>query len=345
MEEKICYNALAIAVRSNYKKLKALKERHKTWANAWNRFSKNETLTVNPEREWQVLENTGIQLIVEGDDNYPKLLSEIPHPPLGIYFLGQIPDSGKFPIAIVGTRKSTGAGNDLARKLAAELSGIGATIISGLALGVDAMSHRGALESRGKTIGVLGNGLGLIYPKVNERLAKDILDNKGTILSEYPPKTPPLPYQFLERNRIISGMSAGIIVIEAPEKSGSLVTARFALEQNREVFVVPGPVNHPNFRGSHELIKSGATLITESNDIIKIMAPGLNIELEIDKPITNISPVADKIIKALLRSSKPTTIDKIAETTKLDIQTVNSNITLLIADNIIRESAGNYELI
>ena len=172
-------------------------------------------------------------------------------------------------IAIVGTRRATPDGKSTARRFAAELARAGIVIVSGLAFGVDAAAHEGCLDAEGKTVAVLACGLANIYPRNNEPLAKKILAQGGAIISEYPPDMPAYPSRFLERNRIVSGLSKGTLVIEAPERSGSLATARFALEQNRDVFVVPGPIAHPNFKGSHALIRQGAELVTTPEDILE----------------------------------------------------------------------------
>lgn len=201
------------------------------------------------------------------EKNYPPLLKEISGAPEHLFFLGN-PHTWEGPlVSIVGTRKASGEGKHLARHLAEAFAHIGVGIVSGLALGIDAAAHEGALAGNGITIAVLANGLDCVYPKTNERLAKEILGSGGAIVSEYPHDAPPLPHQFLERNRIVSGLSLATVVIEAPERSGALSTARNALEQGREVFVFPGPANSPAWRGSHWLIRQGARLATSLEDI------------------------------------------------------------------------------
>ncbi|MEK7481868.1 MAG: DNA-processing protein DprA, partial [Patescibacteria group bacterium] len=180
--------------------------------------------------------------IIDGRNlRYPALLREIPNAPEKIYILGKLPPEESLKIAIVGTRKATDQGRIIAKKLAEKLTNLGIVIVSGLAMGIDTAAHEGAVVANGKTIAVLANGLDKIYPAQNENLAKKILELNGAIISEYEPGKPALEHQFLERNRIVSGLSVATIVIEAPERSGSLVTARLAAEQGREVFVFPGP--------------------------------------------------------------------------------------------------------
>ena len=173
------------------------------------------------------------------------------------------------PIAIVGTRRATPEGKIIAKRFARELTSYGIPIASGLAFGIDAAAHEECVATGGATIAVLAGGLDAIYPGSNAALAQKILARHGCIISEYPLGSPPLPYRFLERNRIISGISRGTLVVEAPENSGSLATARYALEANREVFVVPGSTLHPNFKGSHRLIRQGAELVTTPEEIFE----------------------------------------------------------------------------
>ncbi|MDI6717686.1 MAG: DNA-processing protein DprA [Patescibacteria group bacterium] len=281
-----------------------------------------------------------------GREKFPPLLKEIPDCPQKLFVLGKIPDV-PINISIVGTRKATSVGLAAAKKLAKELAELGITVVSGLAMGIDSAVHKGVIEAnarankKGKTIAVLANGLDKIYPAQNENLAQKILESGGAIISEYPENTPPYPNQFLERNRIISGLCQATIVIEAPQKSGSLATARFALEQGREVFVIPGPASHSNYAGSHQLIRSGARLITSVSDILE----DLGIENVFQKKFdfNNLANEPQReIIKAINQSGKPINIDKIIELTKLSPQIANREIAALVIQNAIKESGGNY---
>ena len=238
MEEKF-YNALALATRADYRKLKELKDKNASWETAWNSIPAGERRIVDPNNAFEALSQLHIKLLLLSDANFPEPLKEIHCPPLGIYVRGEIGRAQTPSLAIVGTRKSTEEGKETARAFARELASRGVRIVSGLALGIDAAAHEGALDAKGHTIAVLGNGLDQLYPRNNERIAKGIIASGGAIISEYPLGTPPLPHHFLERNRIVSGLTQGVLVIEAPKESGALATARFALEQNRYVFVVP----------------------------------------------------------------------------------------------------------
>jgi len=295
--------------------------------------------------------NHSINIINKEDLRYPALLKEIPDAPKKIYVLGELPldpPANGPKIAIVGTRKATDQGKIIAKKLAEKLANLGVIIVSGLAMGIDTAAHEGAIAAKGKTIAVLANGLDKIYPAQNENLAKKILEFDGAIISEYEPKTPAYESQFLERNRIVSGLSVATIVIEAPERSGSIVTARLAAEQGREVFVFPGPVNHPNYAGSHKLIRDGARLVSSIEDILE----DLNLEIKNLKTEKlkhdakfNIIDKNQKIIYATLqKSSKPLHIDKIIEITKLEPQIANQAIAFLTIAEIIKETESGYTL-
>lgn len=275
-------------------------------------------------------------------DNYPILLKEIPAFPKNIYFKGLLPEKKDTLIAIVGTRKVTLEGKNTAKQIARDLAKEGITVVSGLALGIDTAAHEGTLIQKGKTIAVLANGLDSVYPKTNENLAKEILENGGALISEYPENTPSYPNQFLERNRIISGLSIATVVIEAPIRSGALVTAKNALDQGREVFVVPGPARHPNYEGSHLLLRNGARLVTSAAQILD--------DLNIEKPMIenaqekNYGLEASLIIEVLKKSKQELSLDNIAEITKLEPHVVTQKITLLMLDNLVVEKKGKFGL-
>jgi DNA processing protein len=219
----------------------------------------------------RALEQTGARVVPLWDEaRYPALLRAIHDPPALLYVRGELPQPEA--LAVVGARRASTAGQRLTLELCTELASRGIVIISGLARGIDAAAHQGALEGGGTTVAVLGCGIDRIYPPENARLFHQILE-RGAILSEYPPGTPPLAGHFPGRNRIISGLCRGVLIVEAAEESGSLITADFALEQGREVFAVPGPVFAPTSRGVNRLLKEGARLVTEARDILEILWP------------------------------------------------------------------------
>lgn len=202
-------------------------------------------------------------------NEFPLLLQNIPQPPQFLLFKGNPEVLKKSLIAIVGARKASSYGLACAFRFARELTGAGVGVVSGLAKGVDGASHWGAVNRGGETLAVMGAGFENIYPRENRRLAYQILDKGGAWLSEYLPWAPPLAAHFPQRNRIISGLSCGVVVIEARKKSGSLITALTGLEQGRDVFVVPGPIDKPDYEGSHHLIQQGAKLVTSIKDILE----------------------------------------------------------------------------
>lgn len=218
-----------------------------------------------------------IQVCTFHDEEYPQRLKHIVDPPMVLYYKGRLPDMNGVPvIAAVGTRKATAYGMQLAQRMGYQIVGSGAVLVSGLAKGNDAMAMQGALLAGGAVVGVLGSGVDVVYPKVNKRLFEDVLRN-GCLLSEFPPGTPPYRWNFPRRNRIMSGMSNGVVVIEAPEGSGSLITARQAGEQGRDVFSVPGNVDMESFAGSLELLREGAIAARNGWDVVgeyEVLYPG-----------------------------------------------------------------------
>lgn len=215
------------------------------------------------------MQENNIDIIGFENEEYPKLLKEIYSPPLNLYIRGNKKILNDVNIAIIGCREASKYGRDMSVKFAFDLSKKDINIVSGLARGVDSFAHIGAIKAEGKTIAVLGNGLDMIYPSENKYLAKRILDLDGAIISEYPLGTKPQKSNFPARNRIISGLCNGILVVEAKEKSGTLITVDFALEQGRDVFVIPGNINSENSIGTNKLIGEGAKLVTNAQDIIK----------------------------------------------------------------------------
>jgi DNA processing protein len=223
---------------------------------------------INPDKELEKLKKYSIEILTPTNKKYPPLLKEIYDFPQILYCLGSIDAFSEFSLAIVGSRKYTSYGKENAEYFSRELAEMRLTIVSGLALGIDALAHKETISAGGKTIAVLGCGLDRIYPSINRKLAKEIVKSGGLILSEYPLGSDPLKHHFPHRNRIISGLSLGVLVIEAAQKSGSLLTANYALEQDREVFAIPGNIFSFKSAGCHQLIKSGAKLVTEPKDIL-----------------------------------------------------------------------------
>jgi DNA processing protein len=228
---------------------------------------------INPAKQWRRLKEMRIACLSLESPAYPPLLKQISQPPPLLYYRGQWRDEDYLAVAVVGSRRCTFYGKEVAGRLAAELAAAGLAVVSGMALGIDSAAHQGALEARGRTIAVLGCGPERCYPPGNTSLYQSISE-QGIVLSEFPLDTRPLPQHFPRRNRIISGLSLGTVVVEATEKSGALITAHCALEQNREVFAVPGNVGSPYSRGCHRLLREGARLVETVRDIIDELAVG-----------------------------------------------------------------------
>lgn len=224
--------------------------------------------TWNMEKEWGNLQERGIGFVSREDDAYPPKLKNIINAPYGLYYLGKLPDKNKKSVAIVGARTRSAYGSQLAEKLAGALAQAGVEVISGMARGIDADGHRGALQAKGDTYAVLGCGVDVCYPRSNRYLYEQI-PGQGGILSEYPPGMAPLPALFPQRNRIISGLSDYIVVIEARQKSGSLITADFAMEQGREIYALPGRITDSLSQGCNRLIQQGAGILTGVEDFME----------------------------------------------------------------------------
>lgn len=218
------------------------------------------------ERECSSLLRTGVRIVDFLSEEYPKILLEIPDFPPYLYVRGTL-RSSETSIAVVGSRRASSAGQGITERLARDLALRGVTVVSGMARGIDTAAHRGALKGGGRTIGVLGSGLDVLYPPENRKLFEEVA-GQGAVISEFPLGTAPLAENFPRRNRIISGLCRGVLVVEAVENSGSLITARYALEQGREVFAVPGNINYSGSRGPNQLIKEGAALVADVDDII-----------------------------------------------------------------------------
>jgi DNA processing protein len=226
----------------------------------------------DPESEWNYLRSRDFRLICIGDEDYPENLAAIPDPPAVLFSSGALLPRDLVSVAVVGSRYASPAGILFAEKLSSDLALCGITVVSGFALGIDSAAHRGALKAGGRTLAVLGCGLDVNYPSINADLREEIAKS-GALLTEFLPGAPPSSGNFPSRNRIISGLSLGVVVVEAAERSGSLITARFALEQGREVFAVPGMARSTRSRGAHRLIKQGAKLVEGVEDILEEIRP------------------------------------------------------------------------
>jgi len=281
----------------------------------------------------------GVKKIGIENKNYPKPLKKIKNAPKVLYYKGKI-SSDELCFAVIGTRRYSSYGKQVTLEIAGQLSGVGLTIVSGLAPGIDTFAHTAVVEQRKRTIAVLGTGLDekSIYPKENIELARKIIGSGGLLISEYPPGTRGTRFTFPQRNRIISGLSKGVLIIEAKQKSGSLITANYAFSQKRKVFAIPGSIYSLNSRGTNFLIKRGAKLVDNANDILQ--------ELNLSAPPAapgaagGIQTLEENLILDILKE-EALHLDKIIEKTKLNPAAMASALTILELKDKVRNLGGN----
>jgi len=300
--------------------------------------------SINPEKELEFFQKENLKAICFFSEKYPKRLNEIYSAPALLFTKGDTEILNENSLAVVGTRKISNYGKQILPDLIHELIKNEITIVSGLALGIDSLAHTCTIDSNGKTIAVLGSGLdnGNIYPASNRYLAEKIIDSGGLLLSEFPIGTMPLKHHFPARNRIISGLSLGTLVVEAGQTSGALITAKFALDQNREIFSIPGPIHSKTSSGTNNLIKQGAKLVQKADDILEELNIEKIEEYSENQKILPSSPIEEKIIESL--DSEPKHIDKIVKLTGLSAAEINSNLTIMEMKGMIK-NLGNQNFI
>lgn len=279
-----------------------------------------------------------IDTITQNDQNYPALLAKIYGPPKQLYIRGTLPPADSLYFAVVGTRLMSPYGKQVTHEIVRELARAGVVVVSGLALGIDGEAHRAALEVNGRTIAVLGSGIdrASVYPPEHRGLADQIVESGGAVLSEYPPETTPTKYSFPERNRIIAGMSVGVLVVEAKEKSGALITAQFALDEGREVCAIPGPITGETSRGPNALIATGARLVTGAPDILEL----LGMKEAPRRTAPKLEPTETIIWNALSR--EPIHIDALVAATKLDIAALTSTLAIMEINGLVKNLGGMH---
>ncbi|MBL8164296.1 MAG: DNA-protecting protein DprA [Anaerolineae bacterium] len=290
---------------------------------------------LNLDEEMRKVERFGAWIVTLADDDYPTPLKELGDAPPVLYVRGSLIPQDDRALSMVGTRKATPYGRDAAHHLAKQLAAHDVTVISGLAHGIDSAAHRGALDGRGRTIAVMGCGIDKVYPADNQKLAQEIIEN-GALVSEFPLGTPPEARNFPRRNRVISGLALGVLVVEAPEKSGALITATVAAEQGREVFAVPGNIFNPNSAGTNRLIQDGAKLVAQVEDILA--------ELNIAHERSETRLVAERIAPASALEEQlleylgfdPIHVDDLVRQSGLTVAIVNSTLTILELKGLAR---------
>ncbi|MDZ4227754.1 MAG: DNA-processing protein DprA [Candidatus Levybacteria bacterium] len=320
---------------------------------AWEASAKQISKNFSIEDYLEQLKAKGVWFVTLEDEDYPELLKEIKNPPFVLYGRGQVPDGTWFSqsIAVVGARRTTQYGREVTKLLTTELVLNGFTIVSGLALGVDAISHITALENNGKTIAVLGCGVDCCSPMENISLYNSILESDNCIVSEFPLEMKPTQWSFPARNRIIAGLSQAVLVTEGAEDSGSLITAEFALKFGRKVFAVPGPITSSMSKGPYALIQKGAKLVTSGEDIFKELKyqispvpSGGNVKTKskISK-ITNVTADELKILKLL--QNEPLHFDELVRRTKFNSSKLSSLLSMMEIKGVVKSlSSGNFSI-
>ncbi len=293
--------------------------------------------TVDLQAEYQRISATGVRVISRDDPSYPPLLRELVNGPPVIYVRGTLVENDRWALAVVGTRGASSYGRDVTVRLVTELAAAGVTIVSGLALGIDAIAHQAALEAGGRTLAVLGSGVDQLYPTTNRVLGEAVM-KQGAIISEYPLGTAPSPTNFPPRNRIISGLSLGVLVVEAAARSGALITVQFALEQGRDVFAVPGSLFSSKSVGPNQLIRDGAMLVSRTEDILE----ALNLQNAVEQQAVSAAmpESAEEIALLRLVEAEPRHIDIISRESGLPQPVASATLAMLELKGLVKQVGG-----
>ena len=294
--------------------------------------------TVDPPAVLERIERSGAQVTTVLDDDYPRILREIPGPPPVLYYRGTLQQQDEVTVAIVGTRRATSYGREVTTRIASELTSAGVTIVSGLAKGIDGYAHRAALEASGRTIAVMASGVDIIYPPEHRQLAERIVES-GALVSDYPPGTKPDAPNFPARNRIISGLSTATVVVEAPARSGALITVGFAADQGRDVYAVPGSILSNASEGTNQLLRQGATPLTCAADLIDDLnlAPAPAEAAQIAFPISD----EERAIYALV-TAEPQHLDELAYSAGLTISQASALMTMLELKGLVANAGAQH---
>ena len=295
---------------------------------------------IDPDKALYAIENRGIDYVTLEDDNYPRMLKQISDPPAVLYYKGDLFGCNlERTIAVVGSRKTTYHAKEAVSKILSELSGTDICIVSGLAAGIDTSAHTAALENNLKTIGVIASGFDFIYPTSNKNLYEKIEKGGGAVVTEYYPTFQPLKFRFPQRNRIVSGLSYGTLVAEASLKSGALITANLCLEQGRELMCIPGLISNPNTEGIYKLLKNGATLVTQAQDILEALNWEIKPAEQLKINLEGLSSTEEKILDAIEVEEK--NADEISLETKIDIDELLTTLTTMELKGIIKQVTGD----
>jgi DNA processing protein len=282
----------------------------------------------------QNVEDEGAHVLTWESPDYPELLRQIPDPPPVLFVKGELTPADEWAVAMVGTRKATAYGKEVARQLSGALARNHVTVVSGMARGIDGTAHRAALEAGGRTVAVLGCGVDRVYPPEHRQLARDIAEN-GALISDYPLGTRPEGKNFPPRNRIISGLSRGVIVVEAGLRSGALITADFAADQGRDVFAVPGNIYSPGSKGCNRLLRDGASIVTEVRDVLEMLHLDQLAEKQVARAVLPENATEATIFEQL--SHEPCHVDELARAIELPIEEINSTLVMMELKGMVRQ--------
>ncbi len=296
---------------------------------------------LNPQENWMRIQNAGVSVVTRLDDTYPELLKEIHNAPAVLFYRGSLPHPDQTLLAVVGTRVATSYGKAVTSQLVEPLANAGLSIVSGLALGIDGLAHEAALAAGGKTYAVVGTGLDLVYPPQHATLADRIVKEDGAIISEFALGMEPLAQNFPQRNRIVAGMCRGTLVIEAGERSGALLTAKLALDENREVFCVPGNITQETSRGTNKFIRLGAQLVTSADDILTALnLEKSGVENPAKPPHTSDDPVEKNILEHL--SHNPIHVDELSRLCDCDPSVITAALVVLELQGHVRNAGSMH---
>jgi DNA processing protein len=294
---------------------------------------------VDLDRVWESIQAQGIQVLTWEDEAYPARLKEIDQPPPVLYLRGELKPGDTWAVAIVGTRRITAYGRQVTEEVASALARDGITIVSGLARGVDSVAHQAALEAGGRTLAVLGSGVDRIYPPEHRRLGEQVIA-QGALVSDYPPGTPPDANNFPPRNRLISGLSLAVIVVEAGATSGALITAAFAADQGREVFAVPGNINAPSSQGTNRLVRDGAHPLLDVQDVLEVLNLTMVTEQRVARAVLPADATEARLLQVLGR--QPLHVDDIRLQTGMPIEQVSAALALMELKGMVRQVGGMH---
>lgn len=296
--------------------------------------------SINPDKELDFINKKSIKFLSFDDENYPYMLRQISNPPMILYYKGNLFDCNlEKTVAFVGSRRASGSGKESVKKIISDLANIDITIISGLATGIDSISHKTAIENNLKTIGVIASGFNYTYPSDNKYLYEKIVDNNGAIITEYYPTFEPIKFRFPQRNRIITGLSYGTVVGEAAIKSGALISANLALEQGRELMCIPGAINNINTEGVYKLLKDGASMVTKGEDILNTLGWEIIKQKEITHTSIALSDKQKNIFDII--SIEPKCFDEIQTIINMDTNELLVCLTEMELSGLIEQTDGD----